>query len=103
MFEKGIDLEELFTSNIFEYEFEDDEWPSSHNCEHKEIRPYNAALFNLRKHYDDVFPDMPRLVGKEAKNATMFKIVYRVNLLGTIAPGEEGSLIEVLSKQTEVD
>jgi hypothetical protein len=61
------------------------------------IRPYNAALFNLRKHYDDVFPELPKIVGKEAKNSTMYKIVYKVNLLGTIAPGDEGTLIEVLA------
>ena len=84
MIDKGIDLEALFSSNIFEYEFEVYEWPSSHNCDHKEMRPYNAGLFHLRKHYDTVFPDMPRLTWKEEKRATMYKIKYKVNLLGTI-------------------
>ena len=103
MFDKGINLEDLLCSSIFEYEFEDDEWPSSHNCLHKVIRPYNAALFNLRKHYDDIFPDMPKVVGKAAKNSAMYKIVYKVNLLGTICPAENGSLIDVLSEQSDID
>ena len=88
MIDKGIDLEELFCSNIFEFEYEDDEWPASHNCELKHVRPYNAALFNLRKHYNNVFPDLPKVVGKAAKNSMMFKITYKVNLLGTIQAGE---------------
>ena len=100
MFDKGLEkaLANLFVeSDIFEYEFEDDEWPSSHNCDHKMMRPYNATLFNLIKHYDNIFPDLPPLTGKAAKNAQMFKIVYKVNLLGTIAPIDDGSFIEILS------
>lgn len=99
MIEKGIDLEELFCSDIFEYEYEDDEWPASHTCEHKSIKPYNAALFNLRKHYANVFPELPKDVGKKAKNSMMFKITYKVNLLGTIGAGESGSLIDILASQ----
>lgn len=98
MLDKGIDLEELFSANIFEYEYEDDEWPASHSDENKQIRPYNAMLFNLRKHYDNVFPDLPRVVGKAAKHSMMFKITYKVNLLGTIQAGDSGSLIDVLGE-----
>jgi len=103
MFEKGINLEELLCSEVFEYEFEESEWPSAHNCLHKMIRPYNAALFNLRKHYNDVFPDLPPVVGKEAKNSTMYKITYKVNLLGTIAPAENGALIDILNECSEIE
>lgn len=103
MLDKGLNLEELLCSEVFEYEFEADEWPSSHNCLHKMIRPYNAALFNLRKHYDDVFPDLPKVVGKEAKNSAMFKIRYKVNLLGTIAPFKDRSLIDMLCNEDEGD
>jgi len=104
MINKGINTQELFCSNIFEYEYEADEWPSSHTCEHKVIRPYNGFLFKLRQHYsDDVFPDFPVVVGKAARNSMMFKIVYRVNLLGTIQKEDNKSLIEVLATQTDYE
>ena len=82
MIDKGIDLEELFCSDIFEYEYEDDEWPASHTCEHKAIKPYNAALFNLRKHYDNVFPELPRDTGKKAKNSMkMMKMMMMMKVI----------------------
>ena len=84
MINKGIDLEAMFCSNIFEYDLEVDEWPSSHPNDEYACRPYNAALFNLRKHYETVFDDFPEVHGKEAKKSVMYKIQYKVNLLGTI-------------------
>lgn len=33
----------------------------------------------------------------------MYKISYKVNLLGTIAPGEDGSLVDVLAAQSDLD
>ena len=39
--EKGIDVKNLLESNIFNYEFDFDDWPSTHNNDAEELRPYN--------------------------------------------------------------
>jgi len=103
MINKGIDLEAVFCAEIFEYDFEADEWPSSHPNDEMAIKHYNAALFNLRKHYDNVFDEYPEVFGKAAKNSMMYKISYRVNLLGTIQADGETSFMEILAEQSDTE
>jgi hypothetical protein len=32
-----------------------DEWPSSHPSDNEELRAFNYSLFEIRKHYRDIF------------------------------------------------
>lgn len=55
LIETGIKMKRLFDSSIFCIEFELDEWPSTHTCDDYEIRPYNKTVFQIRKHYKEIF------------------------------------------------
>ena len=44
-------------SEIFEFTFDYDEWPTSHKNKHECIRAYNGSIFNLRDSYKIVFPE----------------------------------------------
>lgn len=57
LLEKGVKVTSLLNSNVFVYEFDLDEWPSTHNCNEEHLRPYNENLFALRKHYELVFSE----------------------------------------------
>ena len=56
-FNKGIDVRPLFDSEIFRFDFDYDEWPGTHNNQEPYIRPYNQSLYDIRKHYQTVFPE----------------------------------------------
>jgi len=93
-------------SQIFNHEFDYDDWPSTHNNQAEEIRPYNENLFQLREHYKTVFPEnefrsiddqnkdkdvrkasgIMSLFGNSDKQTTskVYKIKYSLNLLPSI-------------------
>ena len=39
--EKGINIKNILQSNVFNYEFDLDEWPSTHLSDEECLRPYN--------------------------------------------------------------
>jgi len=43
--EKGIEIKELLDSNVFNLNFDYDEWPSTHSFNEKLIVPYNGSIF----------------------------------------------------------
>lgn len=55
--EKGIELTDLLSSNVFYYQFDLDEWPSTHTNDVTLIRPYNNSIFSIRQHYLTTFPE----------------------------------------------
>lgn len=55
LFEMGINLTPLLHSNIFSFNYEVDEWPSSHWENSRVIMPFNNSLFLLRDAYNDIF------------------------------------------------
>ena len=57
LFEKGVDTFDLFSSDIFMYSFDYDDWPGTHDYEEMESRPYNGSIFNIRNAYRDVFSE----------------------------------------------
>lgn len=57
LIEKGISIASLMNSNVFNYEFDFDEWPATHTNSDEDLRPYNDSIFMLRKHYKTVFPE----------------------------------------------
>ena len=40
-----------------DFKFDYDDWPSTHNNQSEELRPFNENLFMLREHYKTVFPE----------------------------------------------
>ena len=55
LIEKGVLVSSLFNSEIFYYQFDYDEWPSSHTDSVEYIRPFNDSIFNLRESYNKIF------------------------------------------------
>jgi hypothetical protein len=53
---KGIGLAPLFASNVFNYTFDFDEWPSAHHNGEDCSHPYLGSVFELRNKYPVVFP-----------------------------------------------
>lgn len=88
LLEKGIEVKSLLESQIFNYEFDLDEWPSTHYNDEEYLRPYNENLFDLRKHYKTVFPEedfrsLDEIIesGEKLDSNKVFKIKYSLNLL----------------------
>ena len=74
---------------MFKFSFDFDEWPSIHQCDKDEQRAYSYNIFEIRKHYKDIFPEpeydildgsQPGVVLPKKMN----KITYSVNLLPII-------------------
>ena len=53
----GINLYELFDSEVFLMKFDFDSWPGVHHCDVTATRPYNDSIFELRDSYSKVFPE----------------------------------------------
>lgn len=91
LLEKGIDLHELFNSNIFTHTFDYDQWPGSHINNDTIIRPYNDSLFRIRYNYDRVFHEdefkpledqaNDDAASEKIDSSKVYKIRYSVNLL----------------------
>jgi hypothetical protein len=54
---KGVQLQQLLASKIFDWTFDFDNWPGNHNDERECIRVYNGSFFDIRESYNKVFPD----------------------------------------------
>lgn len=82
-------MKPLLDSNVFNYEFDLDEWPSTHNVDEEFLRPYNENLFDLRKNYSIVFPEEEFLPleqqeengGGKTDSSKVYKIRYSINML----------------------
>ena len=84
----GIEVEDLLASKVFQFEFDYDEWPGTHDNDGEYIRPYNESIFNIRQHYKTVFPEdefEPTTnedgSSKVTDSGKIFKIKYIINLV----------------------
>jgi hypothetical protein len=120
LIEKGVLVSSLFNSEIFYYQFDYDEWPSSHTDSVEYIRPFNDSIFNLRTSYNKIFHEErfntdPNLEG-ELDSSKFYKVSYSLNILPVIGEycvnddnGEkrienEGlNLLEVFNEGNELD
>lgn len=92
LLEKGIMLAELFSSQVFNLQFDFDEWPSSHTNNETFLRPFNGSIFELRTAYKSVFPEKDLQALEEMQEeedsaldmTKVYKIKYSVNLLPII-------------------
>ena len=92
LIDKGVDVEPLLYSDIFNFEFDYDEWPSTHFNRGTYLRPFNESIFMVRNYYRDIFPEekfkpiseIDEDDGNESKkldSTKIYKISYRVNFL----------------------
>ena len=56
--QKDIPIAKILGSNIFNYNFDFDDWPGAHTDDSTCLRPYNESIFVLRHHYMTVFNDI---------------------------------------------
>lgn len=101
--QKGIKVRELLDSNVFSFNFDYDEWPSTHNIKEQQLRPYSGSIFDLRDAYRIVFPEKEYALINDASNreslssnphieiqdekvdtSSIFKIRYSINLLPSL-------------------
>lgn len=81
---QGLSIKHLLESQIFNYEFDFDTWPSNHTSGSEEIRPYNSTIFDVVQHYKNVFPEseFDEIDNHNVKkNQVVYKIRYSLNLL----------------------
>jgi hypothetical protein len=90
LLEKGIQVKPLLDSNIFVFNFDLDEWPSSHFNPDEHLRAFNENIFMIRKHYRTVFPeeefdpmndDDGGQKTKKYDSTKVYKIKYSINML----------------------
>jgi hypothetical protein len=55
MLEKGCRCSELLSSDIFNYEFDFDQWPGTNSNTTKMIHPFSQSIFKLRDSYSVIF------------------------------------------------
>ena len=92
LFEKGIQIKELLDSQVFSFDFDFDEWPSTHNNDETFIRPYNESIYSIMRHYKTVFPEeeFDDIVNPDGsvkqgiETDKIYKIKYTINLLPTL-------------------
>lgn len=89
LLDKGIDIQPLLRSEVFNFQFDFDEWPSTHHNPDEYLRPFNESIFMIRKHYRTVFPeedfapidDDDKSEAKKIDSSKIYKIRYSVNFL----------------------
>lgn len=84
LLEKGIPIYNLMASNVFSIEFDFDDWPGTHVDGEYISRPYHGSFFDIRNHYNTVFPGLgtiEELRAKGEKIHRVFKIRYTINVL----------------------
>jgi hypothetical protein len=83
----GVEVQWLFDSKVFSFDFDYDEWPSTHTNEEMYMRPYNNSIYSIRQHYKTVFPEEEFEEISEDDNVSsekIFKIRYSINLLSMV-------------------
>jgi len=45
IFSKGVNVCELLSSNIFKFNIEEEDWPTSHTNPERVIMPYSGSIF----------------------------------------------------------
>ena len=91
LLEKGVELSELVSSNVFRFQFDYDEWPSTHHDFTTYYRPYNGSIFDIRNHYRTVFNDKQFEIPEEdeveegAESGKVYKITYILNTLSQLS------------------
>ena len=85
LIEKGIKVDELMSSNIFCFQFDFDEWPSTHFDSDTFYKPFNKSLFELRHSYKQVFHEEQFQISnediEEMDSRKLYKVSYKINMI----------------------
>lgn len=88
LMEKGVGVTRLFSSQIFCFTFDFDEWPSTHTDADSYMRPYNDSIFSLRTSYTSVFPEKRLHLDPDMEDgldsSKFYKVSYTLNMLPQI-------------------
>ena len=57
IFDKGVQIQELLDSSIFNFAIDFDGWPNVHLNDDRVLKHYNGSLFDLRGEFKNVFPE----------------------------------------------
>ena len=59
---------DLLSSDVFNFSFDYDDWPSSHFNDSEGSKPYNGSVFDIRykQTYTDLFPEIEEMNDEEA-------------------------------------
>jgi hypothetical protein len=108
---KGVDLEILFNSSVFNHTFDFDEWPATNCNVEKMLAPYNKSLFKLRYEYPEIFKSVANedrkkeqlaLQGKfSMSDEKVFKIKYQLNLLTSMSE-KNGQIMNAIAGSQEI-
>lgn len=96
---KGIDVHKLFSSNVFSYTFEFEEWPAAHTNLEKIMVPYNDSIFSLRASYHKLFDS--KIENKENDQAgdQIYKIKYTLNMLPFIREDDNNETLMAVCQE----
>lgn len=85
---KGVEVSSLLNSQIFAFQFDYDEWPSTHTDDNSYMRPYNGSIFDLRKKYHEIFFEEHFMVHDDMEetvdSSKLYKVSYTVNMIPTL-------------------
>ena len=88
LIDKGIAVSPLLNSNIFCYQFDYDEWPSTHFDQETYLRPFNGSIFGLRGAYNQVFYEERFHTSEEQldqmDSKKIFGVTYKINMLPSL-------------------
>lgn len=103
---KGVDMKNLFNSQVLQHDFDFDEWPATNADTERMLNPYNDSIFKLRMSYGSIFKsiyDVDSLKTKEERhNEKVFKIKYKINLLSSMSENS-GKIISAIANSSELD
>ena len=102
LIQKGVDVATLFDSDVFYMTFDYDEWPSTHQESEDYMRPYNGSIFDIRKHYRQIFHEERFVVADEDNcnidSSKIFKVQYSINMLSIL-----GEYVEIKKGKSGFD
>ena len=102
MVKNNIEVAELLASNVFQFTFDYDEWPSLHTENNKLVRPFNGTIQSLRNSYEEIFPEAKfRSIDFDTENDIstdkIYKIKYSINMIPVL-----GEYIEIKNGKKHV-
>ena len=109
---KGVEMNNLFHSDIFNRTFDFDEWPATNGDTTTQIAPYNKSIFKLRFEYPAIFrkiwkaDDAKSLLADQGKldlnEEKVYKIKYLLNILPSVSE-KSGQLMNAIAGSEELE
>lgn len=109
LLKKEVEMTKLFSSAVFNYTFDFDEWPATNPDTRTMLAPYNSSVFKIRYEYPNVFnrqftadEKMEAMEDRGIKSiAKVYKIQYQCNMLTAVST-EDGDLMRAIADSNEL-